>query len=200
MLIFNSKNQITSFQKIFKTLLIMILIIFENFIISDKTLNLNSNSNKRLCYSNLKNKFDSKYNHIKEYSLTSFLDSNNYKNTDKLKPIVLIEKEKAKINSKMNIKSNLKSELQLELQAMKMYLLNLKDELKNNKDLPAISSLGYEGQETEITTEEFSTSLKLSKEEVGRYTWNVLHSMASAFPLKADEAHQNAIKLFIEKM
>jgi len=93
-------------------------------------------------------------------------------------------------------------------QAMKKVLKVVSDNINNNKNLPSVhpslhnglSYLDKREDETEITTEESSSSLRLSKEQVGRYCWTVLHSMASGYPLVADKKHQNAIKTFIEDL
>lgn len=118
----------------------------------------------------------------------------------------LVSKTKNLTANKATLES--KSRMQLEMQAMKAIIETIKNELETNKDLPSVvvkgkpdlSYLDKRTFETEITTEEFSTSLRLSKEQVGRYTWACLHSIASAYPLVANEKHQKAIKSFIENL
>jgi len=126
--------------------------------------------------------------------------------------------------------SNSKEEMKMELSKFRKYLVDIKDIINSDKCLSKIfDDKDFEGFErefdkdmtdfdkdlidfdkdkinfdkdtgTELRTDKYSTSLRLSKERIGRYVWSILHTMASAYPLKADHIHQKAIKHFIEQM
>ncbi len=108
----------------------------------------------------------------------------------------------------MNSKLNSKAQIKMEMLELKNYLGSIKSLINSNKclskilvqkDLTNLDNFDSD-LETKITTDRTSTSLRLSKEIIGRYVWSILHSMASAYPLKANQKIQRAMKEFIENM
>lgn len=215
-------STVINLRKNVKTLILMVLITFSSFIIANKTKNFLAS--KKL------EKTENKILKAKEKENTKPLgDAEALENSQRslaqekltlagltrataanVAFVQLHKSAKTNMHFKMSNKVSLssKAQMQVEIQSMKKILDVVNEGLKSNKDLPSVSpslqpDLSYLEKrvyETEITTEDFSTSLRLSKEQLGRYTWAVLHSMASAFPLVADETHQKAIKSFIEDM
>lgn len=51
---------------------------------------------------------------------------------------------------------------------------------------------------TFLFPDEHSSKLRLTKEKLGRYSWSVLHSIASAYPKNPSEEDKKAIKNFVE--
>lgn len=206
-----------SLKKNMKTLILLLLITFSNFIVSNKTKNFLTSKIKKAekienteNTSSLEKSLSSNLN-IKKHLITMENSTLSRLTRTTAANVAFIQKTcKTNMHFKMNnqLALNSKARMQTEMQAMNKIINVVKEELKNNKDLPSVNSnlqpdlsyLDRRDYETEITTEVFSTSLRLSKEQLGRYTWAVLHSMASAYPLVADGAHQKAITSFIENM
>jgi len=202
-------------SKSIKTLFLLILIIFSNFIVANEFKNF-------LASQKTENKITANHKEDLHYKLTSIVNKPKALHKNEILAglrrtmaanVAFIQKtSKTKLknltNNHLTLNSKAKIQIQNQMQAIKSVMKTIKNEIKNNKDLPSVSPSGKSDlsyfekrhNETEITTDDFSTNLRLSKEQLGRYTWAVLHSMASSFPLIADQAHQNAIKSFIENM
>lgn len=101
-------------------------------------------------------------------------------------------------NMQFFLQKKLKNLAETKLKATKTYLEKLDEELKKSKNYEDISH--KVPKLTEITTDENHTSLLLSKEELGFHTWTLLHSYASAYPLKADFKDQFIFKNLIDTM
>jgi len=198
-------------------IILVIMLVFSNVIISNKIENsltmktIKNNNKNEICSSKLKNKKKAKKS-IEEAILlvkcNENLNENDLTSQKRADNIAFLEKASSNMHFKMNNKLKSKAEMKTELLALKRYVTDIKDELNTNKNLPVINPLitnidediHWNDKETVITTEEFSTDLRLSKEKIGYHLWTVLHSMASAYPLRAEEVHQQAIRSFIEKM
>lgn len=211
-----TENRALSFTKLkknMKILMLIILITFTNFIMGNKTKNFlaskktgnkileETKTNEATGIEAAEDSENKAISFAKEKSTLAGLTRATAVN------VAFVQMHKStKTNNKLSLNST--SQTQAELRSMKKILEVVKEGLTKNQDLPKVSpsiqsDLSYlekRTYETPITTEEFSTDLRLSKEQLGRFTWAVLHSMASSFPLVADEKDQNAMKSFIENM
>lgn len=208
---------IIKFQKSFAIMLLVLLIVMSNFTISNKIENfltiksIKNSHEKEIC------SFKLKRANLAEKSIEQAIllgkskenvNENNLITQKSDDNISFLEKAESNMHFKMNNKINSKAEMKMEMLALKRYVTDIKDVINTDKNLPAINpeiiniddNFHWNDKETLITTEEFSTDLRLSKERIGNCLWTVLHSMASAYPLKAEEVHQQAIRSFIEKM
>jgi len=201
----------------FKSLILLILITISSLILANKTKNFlasNKKSESQISKAAKKEKIKTKEALENRWHLLaeekSTLAGLTRATAANVAFVQINKSAKMNMHSKTSNQVSLssKAQMQVEIKSMKKILDVVNQGLKSSKDLiivnpspqPDLSYLEKRVYETEITTEDFSTSLRLSKEQLGRYTWAVLHSFASAFPLVADEAHQKAIKSFIENM
>lgn len=106
------------------------------------------------------------------------------------------------LSSSSNSLSCSESQMATRVKLTKTYLKKLDGEIRHNKELPYILPEDFQDDENEeeIQTDKESTPLRLTKENIGRFTWRVLHTMASAFPINPDNKAKIAMKNFIEDM
>ena len=55
-------------------------------------------------------------------------------------------------------------------------------------------------QKTTVKVDEKSSPLTLSKEELGRHSWALIHSIAAAYPLEPTHDEQTAMKNFVNSL
>lgn len=65
----------------------------------------------------------------------------------------------------------------------------------NNKD----NTLFIE-KKTEIKPDNQSTALSISKEELGKLSWTLFHSIAATFPIEPDTQHKKALINFVDSL
>jgi hypothetical protein len=53
---------------------------------------------------------------------------------------------------------------------------------------------------TVIKPDDNSSPLKLSKEQIGRFSWAVLHSMAAAYPKKPNSEEKQNVLVFLHSL
>ena len=197
----NSKKKSIFYGLNCKKLLLIICLLGINLTISEKISNnilLKINKNEK---KNSNKIFPNTEIPLVENSQRIYENNKSLKNSNKSSNVFL-QKKISKLGNKIASKAKLNTDSSLQMKTkMKTYIKDIKEELKSNLNLPKIVEPKLDlDEETEITTDNLSTSLKLSKETIGKYTWTLLHSIASAYPLKADKTHQDAIIAFIEKM
>lgn len=85
----------------------------------------------------------------------------------------------------------------------------LKDEneafYNNNNDKSTKNIKGIDNKDdltigTILKPDDVSTPLKLSKEELGRHTWALIHSIAASYPLEPDAEHRQALIKFVDSL
>lgn len=69
-----------------------------------------------------------------------------------------------------------------------------------NEKLDSYLSSSGIAQRTEIVPDLKSSPLTLSKEELGKMTWGLFHSIAATYPLESDENYKKALEDFLNSL